>query len=442
MLFKSIINFHKHEALITENAIYTYGDLLQEIESVTNQLRSVLSPGEVVALVSDYSLQSIALLLALCFNSNIIVPIVSSDSGDLAQKLKVAYVDKVISYGAGGLLVKEIKSDPKHDLVLQLQNSGDAGLILFSSGTTGKPKAMLHNLTNMLSYYEVKQRSGLRQLMFLLFDHIGGIQTLFQALVEGDIIVIPTKREPEYICHLIQEHKINIIHTTPTFLNLLLISCEYQRHDFSSLKLIRYGAETMSEALLYKLNTIFPSVRFLQGLGTSETGLASVTSKSNTSTLMKLNGDLIQHKVVNNELWLKSKTQILGYLNEDFTKVMSDGWFMTGDLVESDVDGYFRVLGRVRELINVGGQKVLPAEVEAVLLQYDGIVGAIVYAEPNYFTQQMVIADVVLAGGSDSIDKSELQTFCLTKMERYKVPIKINIVQDLRHSARYKKLVK
>ena len=105
--------------------------------------------------------------------------------------------------------------------------------------------------------------------------------------------------------------------------------------------------------------------------------------------------------IVNGELWLRSKTQILGYLNyseESFTK---DGWFKTGDLVEETEGGYFRIVGRANEMINVGGQKVLPGEVESVLLEMPQLADCIVYGETNFITVQIVVANIVLADGAN-----------------------------------------
>ena len=92
---------------------------------------------------------------------------------------------------------------------------------------------------------------------------------------------------------------------------------------------------------------------------------------------------------------MKSKTQVIGYLNSSMENFTDDGWFKTGDLVETD-DAYIKIVGRNKEIINVGGEKVLPNEVEAILLSIDEIADVMVYGEVNIITGQTVVCDVVL----------------------------------------------
>ena len=142
-----------------------------------------------------------------------------------------------------------------------------------------------------------------------------------------------------------------------------------EKYDLSSLRMITYGTETMPESLLNRLKVAFPRVKFLQTFGTSETGIANTSSKSSNSTFMKIDDPELEYKIVDNELWLKSKTQVMGYLNSSMDSFTEDGWFKTGDLVEATEDGYIKIIGRNKEVINVGGEKVLPNEVESVILE-------------------------------------------------------------------------
>lgn len=93
--------------------------------------------------------------------------------------------------------------------------------------------------------------------------------------------------------------------------------------------MITYGTETMPQSLLLKLKEVFPKVKFLQTFGTSETGISTTSSKSSNSLFMKLEDINGEYKIVENELWLRSKTQVLGYLNASMDSFTSDGWFKT-----------------------------------------------------------------------------------------------------------------
>ena len=143
--------------------------------------------------------------------------------------------------------------------------------------------------------------------------------------------------------------------------------------------MITYGTEPMPDSLLLKLKTAFPRVKFLQTFGTSETGISQTTSRSSDSTFLKIDDPNTEIKIVKGELWIRSKTQVMGYLNSSMERFTEDGWFKTGDLVEEASDGYIKIVGRSKELINVGGEKVLPSEVESVLFQIPNLVDCIVY---------------------------------------------------------------
>ncbi len=204
----------------------------------------------------------------------------------------------------------------------------------------------------------------------------------------GACLIIPKNKDAKTICELIEKYKIMVLPSSPTFLNLILISEEYKNYDLSSLRMITYGTETMPQSLLLRLKEIFPKVKFLQTFGTSETGISTTSSKSSNSLFMKLEDINCEYKIVENELWLRSKTQVLGYLNASMDSFTSDGWFKTGDLVEVRMVEYIKIIGRAKEVINVGGQKVLPAEVESMILEMEEINDCMVYGEQNAITGQ------------------------------------------------------
>jgi len=240
---------------------------------------------------------------------------------------------------------------------------------------------------------------------------------------------------------LIQAHKVNVLPSSPTFLNLLLLSKLNEKYDLSSLNIIAFGAEPMSESLLCRLEELFPDVELQQKFGTSETNAIKIRGRSKNSLFFKIEDSNLESKIVEDELWLKSKTQVLGYLNatmEDFTE---DGWFKTGDLVESTADGYIKIIGRNKEIINVGGEKVLPIEVESIILEMDEFSDVMVYGEQNQITGQSVTIDVVLISMLEKREvKKLIRKYCKDRVEQYKIPTKINIVDKTNYSERFKKI--
>ena len=427
-------------AIIYNGKKYSYNELYIKIKEIESFIKGKIKSGEVVAILADYSFVSIALFFALYENKNIIAPITSTSKKEIDGKIKESFSTKIINLENEKLVITNIKSEASHKIINDLQNSKCAGLILFSSGSTGAPKAMIHNLDTLVDSYGDKKQKQINMLVFLMFDHIGGINTMLNILSMNATMIIPQNRNADDICKLIEEYKIAVLPSSPTFLNLILINRSYEKYDLSSLRMITYGTETMPEGLLNRLKAVFSKVKFLQTFGTSETGIAATSSKSSSSTFMKIDDENLEYKIVDNELWLRSKTQILGYLNRSMESFTNDGWFKTGDLVELDNEGFIKIIGRNKEIINVGGQKVLPSEVESVLLGMDEIEDCLVYGEQNAITGQSVSCDVVLKHGiDDSGFKILVRKFCKDKLDNFKIPTRVNVVQKTEFTERFKK---
>ena len=427
-------------AIIYDGKKYSYNELYIKIKEIESFIKDKIKSGEVVAILADYSFVSIALFFALYENKNIIAPITSTSKKEIDGKVKESFSTKIINLENENLVITNIKSEASHKIINDLQTSKCAGLILFSSGSTGAPKAMIHNLDTLVDSYGDKKQKQINMLVFLMFDHIGGINTMLNILSMNATMIIPQNRNADDICKLIEEYKIAVLPSSPTFLNLILINRSYEKYDLSSLRMITYGTETMPEGLLGRLKAVFSKVKFLQTFGTSETGIAATSSKSSSSTFMKIDDENLEYKIVDNELWLRSKTQILGYLNRSMESFTNDGWFKTGDLVELDNEGFIKIIGRNKEIINVGGQKVLPSEVESVLLGMDEIEDCLVYGEQNAITGQSVSCDVVLKSGvkADGL-KILVRKFCKDKLDSFKIPTRVNVVQKTEFTERFKK---
>lgn len=430
------------QAIIFNSKTLTYGDLLIKIDNFYNIISSTFDQKKVVVISGDYSFNSIAILFALCRHKCIFVPIISKNDEEIEKKLDVSSPDFIID--SNSLKIKPFQKKNKSTInsyYSDLFNLHKSGLVLFSSGSTGNPKAMVHDFDNLLSTYNVGKIKDLKFLVFLLFDHIGGLNTMLNILSMGSTMVIPDKREPELIAKLIQKFKVNILPASPTFLNLMNIGGVFDSYDLSSLKLITYGTEPMSESLLNNLKIKLPKTRLIQTFGTSETGIIKTKSKSSGSLLVKFEDINQEIKIVNGELWIKSKTRVLGYINHNNDSFTDDGWFKTGDLVEEKEDGYLKIIGRMSKVINVGGEKVLPIEVETIILNLDFVQDCTVYAKDNRITGQAVAVKVVVKSSNECAKhfKKKIKLHCKKNLERYKVPVEIIITDKISYSSRFKK---
>ena len=177
----------------------------------------------------------------------------------------------------------------------------------------------------------------------------------------------------------------------------------------------------------------------MQTFGTSETGISTTSSYSSTSTFLKIDDPNTEYKIIDGELWLRSKTQIMGYLNSSMERFTNDGWFRTGDMVE-EKDGYIKIVGRNSDIINVGGEKVLPSEVESILFQMPHVNDVIVYGESNPITGQMVVAKVLYDQEVKLLELKKLVVdFCSDKLTRYKIPAKVVKMSEAEYTERFKK---
>jgi acyl-CoA synthetase (AMP-forming)/AMP-acid ligase II len=194
----------------------------------------------------------------------------------------------------------------------------------------------------------------------------------------------------------------------------------------------------MPESVLTSLNQVFPHIRFHQTYGLTELGIMRSKSQASDSLWFKVGGEGYETRIVNGMLEIKAKSAMLGYLNAP-APFTADGWYMTGDVVEIDGE-WLKILGRKSEIINVGGQKVYPGEVESVLQTMPGVAEVSVKGEANPITGNIVTAKVRLKTDESLRDfRVRLRAFCQDKLESYKIPVRVTLVQERLHSDRFKK---
>jgi long-chain acyl-CoA synthetase len=438
--FLEIFQCHLNEtAIIFKNKSYTYKWLLENISFwKSNLTEEGIISGQVVALNGDFTPNSICILFALINNKNIIVPFDFQYILKNEKKMKIAFVSRSISVNDNDEVVFSTnKSLNTHSFYEKLRELDHPGLVLFTSGTSGEPKAAVHDFVKLLEKFKTRKKAH-RTLNFLLFDHWGGLNTMFHTLSNGGVVLALKDRRPQEICSFIEKHKIELLPASPSFLNLLLISEEYKNYNLNSLKLITYGTEPMPQSTLERLKAIFPSIKLQQTYGLIELGVLRSRSKNDNSLWVKVGGEGFETRVVNDLLEIKAESAMIGYLNA-ISPFTEDGWFMTGDQVE--VDGEFiKILGRKSEIINVGGEKVYPAEVENVIQELDNVAEVTVFSEKNPIMGNIVCARVRLIHEEEKkIFIMRLKKYCREKLQSFKVPVKIILDNETQVGDRFKK---
>ena len=441
-LLERMAQWRESAAVVWRDQKISYGELLDRIDSWRGELdRAGISGGKVVAVEGEFSPGTCALLMALIERSCIVVPITKAVAAHRNDFLRIAMVERTVVFDdAGNWDFEDRGVQPPHPMLSSLLDVGAPGLVLFSSGSTGEHKAILSDFNRLLEKFKVL-RHRFVTLAFLLFDHIGGVNTLFHTFSNGGTVVTVQSRSPEEICRAIERHKVELLPTTPTFLNLLLLSEGQQSYDLSSLKVITYGTEVMPDSTLQRLHEAFPHVRLQQTYGLTELGILRAKSQDSASAWVKVGGEGIETKVMNGTLWVRAQSAMVGYLNAP-QPFDAEGWMNTEDLV--DVDGeYVRFLGRKSQIINVGGSKVYPAEVESVLLQMPNIADATVFGQPHPITGQIVMARLALREPEElpALTK-RVRAFCRDHLAVHKIPVKVELAETSLVSARFKKIRK
>ena len=430
--------------MVDKDQEYLFSDFSSQINDYISFLSQTIKKNDVIVINSDSNFFSISLLIALSEFQVIIVPIVFTTQNEFETKISVSQASKELMIDdSGKITIIDYKSTSKmmFDNYEKILCQKHTGLVLFSSGTTGQPKLMVHDFSNMLNLLNIprKQRK-LRIILFLLFDHIGGINSLLNTINNGSTIVLPINRKPESIIECINKYDVNVLPTSPTFLNLMLMSENFGILPLDSLKLITYGTERMSASLLEKLSIKLPNVKLLQTFGTSETGIIKTQSVSSNSLFFKFVDENIEYKIINNELYLKSLNTVSGYNNYDSSNFLDDGWFRTGDIVEIDSDENIKIIGRINDIINVGGLKVFPSEIENIINQIEGVIDTTVFGKENAITGQTVCAKVVIDKTvSEEEIKKTIRNQCRINLDKYKIPSKIIVINKIETTSRFKK---
>lgn len=354
--------------------------------------------------------------------------------GSIIYDIKITVLDydfskeEIISLG---IRIEDLNSqhhikNKKHiflDSILDLmKNSKNWEIALFTSGTTGRPKKVSHTFSNIARMVKVSDEKK-NDIWGLAFNptHIAGIQVFFQAFMNKNSIINLFGLNRNAIFDLIKKFNITNISATPTFFRLLLPF----ENKYSSIKRISCGGEKFDKKLGDELLKIFPNAKLLNIFASTEAG----TIFSSRNDVFEIKDEFKYYiKVENNELFIHKN--LLG--NSDSLEIVDNNWYKTGDYVEilQSSPLRFRIVGRNNEMINVGGYKVNPTEVENIINSHPSVISSRVYNRKNSVLGNLLVADVKTVKGIN-VNEKELRLFLEEKLQSYKVPRIINFIDDI-----------
>ncbi len=339
---------------------------------------------------------------------------------------------------------------------------GDVAFQLYSSGTTGRPKGVMLSNDNFFSLLpmakEIWELSGdAVNLAAMPLFHIGGGGWATAGMYEGCTTVILRELDPAGLIDLIQNEKVTHGFVVPAVLQFMLMMPNMEGADFSSLKILVYGASPISEEVLAACVEKFKPCKFWQAYGLTETtgavfNLPPEDHDPNGPNKHRLRscgvaGPGVEARIVGDggedvevgevgEIWVRTPQNMLGYwkMPEETAKALTDdGWFKSGDAGYLDADGYLYIHDRVKDMIVSGGENVYPAEVENVLMKHEAIADVAVIGVPHEKWGETGKAVVVAAEGAtaDDATAASIIAFAKTQLAGFKCPTTVDWVTEL-----------
>jgi acyl-coenzyme A synthetase/AMP-(fatty) acid ligase len=312
-----------------------------------------------------------------------------------------------------------------------------------TSGTTGEPKLVRQTMSALLGRIRRDESSRARPRWLFTYHPatFGGLQVILTALSNSAALVSPSNTSISFLCDAALKHRITHVSGTPTFWRAFVSALGVQAEELR-LEQITLGGEIADESVLRLLRTTFPSARIRHIYASTEAGaLFSVRDgrAGFPAEWLKTGVDGVQLRICNNILQVRSPRAMLGYAASARAVMADDVWLITGDSVEQVGDRvYFR--GRQDSILNVGGAKVNPEEVEHLILRMPEVSDAHVYGVANALTGVVLAADIVLQPGQQDAElRPVINSRLRSSLDAYKVPRIVKFVSALALSAGGKK---
>jgi long-chain acyl-CoA synthetase len=336
---------------------------------------------------------------------------------------------------------------------------GDVAFQLYSSGTTGRPKGVMLSNDNFFALLPTAQTMwelgpDAVNLVAMPLFHIGGGGWATAGMHSGATSVLVRDIDPALLVELVARHGITHAFLVPAVLQFMLLVPGVGEADFSSLRVIVYGASPISEQVLAQSITTF-GCKFWQAYGLTETTGAVVNLPPEDHDIggphadrlrsCGIAGPGVELRIVDattdedvsvgevGEIWIRSPQVMIGYwhLPEETEHALAEGgWFRSGDVGYLDADGYLYIHDRVKDMIVSGGENVYPAEVENVLMAHPAVADVAVIGVPHDKWGETAKAMVVRAAGTE-VTEAELIDYCRQQLARYKCPTSVDWVESL-----------
>ncbi|PLC49701.1 acetyl-CoA synthetase [Pollutimonas subterranea] len=446
--------------------LYTYGQLDTLAKAAARGLLGHgLAAGDSVAVLAANSGEFLVLLMGAMRAGITVVPVnykfpqalsdfVISDSG-----AKLVFVDSgrranapaglpVIEFGGKGAQSFETFLD-HGDFTTVVPGPQDVALLLYTSGSTGKPKGV--KLSHHSHLWVVKTRLGnqdlsdQRYLIAAPMYHMNALALSQLALAGGSTIVLLPQFDAHAYIHAASRYKATWLTSVPPMMAMMLRETQALANaDLSSVQVIRMGSAPASEALLEAIRRVMPHARIINSYGTTEGGPVTFgphpEGKPQPFLSIGYAHPHVDVRLIDEQgrvsdqgvLQLRSPGIMLGYHNRPdlVGAITDDGFYVTGDVLRRDEDGFYYFVGRNDDMFVCGGENIFPGEVEKCLETHPDIQQTCVIAIPDEIKGHKPVAFVVLVPGS-ALDEATIKAYALANAPAYQHPRRVWILPDL-----------
>lgn len=321
---------------------------------------------------------------------------------------------------------------PDLDKLIDLILNSKSEISIFTSGTTGQPKKIVHSIQNLTR--TIRKSNKYNDIVWAFAynpTHMAGLQVFFQAIVNKNKLINVFNYQRRTIFEQIDKYNISHISATPTFYRLLLPV----EKSFNSVQRITFGGEKSDNNLYDSIKKIFPNAK-----------INNIYASTEAASLFAAKGEYFQIPIENKDNFKVIENELLihhSLLGKSESLIIENGFYHSGDLIEwiDENKGLFKFKSRKNELINVGGYKVNPEEIENELLSIRGVQNALVYGKPNSVLGNVLCADIKLEI-KNSISEIEIKKYLSDKIQDFKIPRRIKFIDefDLTRTGKIKRL--
>ena len=452
----------------TDNFI-RYSDVYFETEDFRGALeRAGFKRGDHVAIALENSITTALVIIGVLKLGGVLIPVnLGWKKAELEYILENSEADFLIStenivQNSGAELPLGYKREQRyrnadvyqfgkriHDPEEEENNGDRLALLMYTSGTTGKPKGVKLTEKNLLVEAEyIRKGHGITSedtaMQVLPFFHINGLVIgLLTPFLAGETLVVPPKFSVSHFWEWIDKYRVSWVSAVPTIISMLLARTEKNDYKKGSMTFLRSASAPLPDAVLNEFEKRF-GIPIVESFGISE-GASQITTnpvigRRKVGSVGLAQGDEVKVTDTNGkelspgeigEVRVRGENVFYGYFHKpsETKESLQDGWFLTGDLGYTDEDGYLYLKGRKKEMINRAGEKFSPREIDELLYEIPDVVLAAAVGVPDPIYNQKVVAYVKLRDDSN-LTPDEIRRSIATKISDFKVPEEIYFTDD------------